>query len=146
MLDWTRATNNSNHAKCKISYTGLDKDPLHGMCHVTCYRRTDHAEQDLCSPRTVTWTLKIESLWNAIPAHTSSYLRRRTSLTRWLTSRFYAVIPQLPRYLGNYRPLVADNCTWLMVIICCYYFLEATKWIFAWGYRVRHGIKIMTSK
>jgi hypothetical protein len=42
-------------------------------------------------------------------------------------TRFFAVIPQLPgQYFGNYRPLVAVSCTRLMVIISCYYYLEAT--------------------
>lgn len=37
-------------------------------------------------------------------------------------TRFFAVIPQLPRqYLGNYRPLVADSFTRLIVIICYYF-------------------------
>jgi len=134
ILDWTQATNNSNHAQCKISYTDLDKDPLPGMCHVTMpkayslFRATGCRHlRHLCSPRTITWTLKMQRLWNVIPADTP-YLRKLGSLTRRLMGRFYAVIPQLPSsYLGNYRPMEADSCNWLIVIICCYYYLEATR-------------------
>lgn len=78
------------------------KDPSPGLCHVTmpkAYRTFRAASclhlQDLCSPRTITWTLKMQHLWNAIPTDTP-YLRRLASSTRWLISRFFAVIPQLP--------------------------------------------------
>ena len=98
ILDWTQATNNSNHAKCKISYSGLDTRSI--TWDVSCHLRKAHRPfraarclhlQDLCSPRTVSWTLKMKHHWNAVPTDTLSYLGRLASLTPALTTRYYAV-------------------------------------------------------